>query len=517
MPDERTAEDFRFQFDPCVNPANERHEGCCWYWQKLLLDEWGTTNRHLALKARQLGVTWLAGGKGLHTALYRPGSLVLVYRQKEEDAAKIIQRIWDMLNSLPQHLWNGGRVISPSRGARPYKDIELEFPDGRLSTIRGMSSSETAGHGETSALVIMDEFSRIEKAGELMKAVQPAAGSKGKIIIVSTANGRSNELTGEGNYFHWLWVNAVEAGFTTRFLAWSLHPDRDQHLYDHDPEVRGLKPHERAEQYPADPHEAFTFSNRVYFDKDALGWYGANATISPLYRCRFEPVTPHNAARLKDEQGSISVYEEPQEGHTYALAADVATGRGLDYSTAYVIDLATMALAAEFRARLDVSNFTFQLHYLGKWFNNARLAVEMGGGFGEPVLIFLRDGKEGRPPYPKLYRHRVFDRTDMPIKKEAGGFPMNTKTRPLVIGGLERAIREHSFPWLTHALLAELGTFVHRETNPSPRASDGCNDDLVMACAIATELYRQFGEHPDQRRPKRVTNRHRHWLKLGNP
>jgi len=36
----------------------------------------------------------------------------------------------------------------------------------------------------------------------------------------------------------------------------------------------------------------------------------------------------------------------------------------------------------------------------------------MGGGYGEPVIISLRDGRKGRPHYPKLYRHTIQDRPD---------------------------------------------------------------------------------------------------------
>jgi hypothetical protein len=30
------------------------------------------------------------------------------------------------------------------------------------------------------------------------------------------------------------------------------------------------------------------------------------------------------------------------------------------------------------------------------------------------VIAYLRDGLKGRKPYPKLYRHRRFDRADQP-------------------------------------------------------------------------------------------------------
>lgn len=505
MPDERTAEEFRFQFDPCENPVNENHEGCCWYWQRLHLDDWMENQRSIDLKARQLGDTWLAGGFGLWQALYKPGSLVLVYRQKEADAGQIVERIWEMFTSLPDHLKNGVKVLVPAKGHRPSIKIEFEFPDGRISRIQGQASTSSAGHGETAALVIMDEFARIDAASDLMKAVQPAAGSKGKIIIVSTANGVSNPETGEGNYFHFLWVNE-DTGFKKSFLPWWLHPDRDADWYESDPEVRGLRWYERAEQYPSDPDEAFTLTNQIYFDRDALHWYRHNASRLPLYRCTFDKVSPRSAKLAKDDAGAISVYEEPCEDREYAIGADVATGRGRDYSAAYVIDLSTMALVAEYSARIDSDRFAYQLHYLGRWYGTARIAVEMGGGFGEPVIVNLRDGKDGRPAYPNLYRYRERDRADIP-ERQSYGFPMTSKSRPLVISAMERAIREKSLPWMTNGLLAECHTFVTHETGTSPRAQEGTNDDRVMACAIALQMYREFGAYPDvvrrrTRRPK---------------
>ena len=63
----------------------------------------------------------------------------------------------------------------------------------------------------------------------------------------------------------------------------------------------------------------------------------------------------------------------------------------------------------------------------------------------------------------------------------------------------------------------EMKTFIR--FNPSkpdatgtwPRAQDGCNDDRVMAAAIAMEMFRQHGEHPARakRKPKRPAP---HWL-----
>jgi hypothetical protein len=128
-------------------------------------------------------------------------------------------------------------------------------------------------------------------------------------------------------------------------------------------------------------------------------------------------------------------------------------------------------------------------------YRSARIAVESAGGWGEPVIIFLKDGRDGRPPYPHVYQHVIADDPEKP-RISTWGFPMNTKTRPLVIEGFGRAIKEKNLPWIDADMLGELLTFVHADTNPSPRAQEGNRDDRVMAGAIALELYRQRGYQP---------------------
>ena len=205
--------------------------------------------------------------------------------------------------------------------------------------------------------------------------------------------------------------------------------------------------------------------------------------------------------------GWIGVYDKPIKGREYALYADVATGRGMDFTAAYVIDLTNMNIAAELHGKIDPDLAAEQLHFLGRWYNTARLAVEMGGGYGEAVVIPLRDGKLGRRPYPKLYRHVQDDRPDFK-QNVTYGFPVTSKTRPLLVSGMERAIREHAIPHIPMQAILECKTFVRADTLPSPRAADGTNDDRVMALAGALEMFRRYGDHPlDVRRSRRREKR----------
>jgi hypothetical protein len=114
----------------------------------------------------------------------------------------------------------------------------------------------------------------------------------------------------------------------------------------------------------------------------------------------------------------------------------------------------------------------------------------------------LRDGKQGRRAYPKLYRHVQDDRPDWKVNATYG-FPVNAKTRPLMISVLEAAIREELLPHIPMATILELKTFVRRDTLPSPRAAEGTNDDRVMSLAGALELYRRYGTHPKDVRTSR--------------
>ena len=481
-------------------------EDAGWFWQRGVLDRWITHPLSLVLKARQIGITWLGAGYMLWKLLTMPGTRGLVVSINEDEAIKVVNRIFDMFMSLPEHLRFEAKITKPTRDARPTTLIEFTFPDGRISSCVGLPSTRRAGHGETATLVLLDEYARHEYARDSWKATFPTADNGGQVLVVSTANGVSNEQSGEGNFFHHLWVNAEAYGVDVQFLPWDLHPDRGEHWYETN--AKALPPADRAEQFPRTPEDAFINTGECWFDLEALAWYSENAPLVETRRYKFVPdaATGRKAKVAVGEQYPIRVYIEPNPEHEYAIGADVATGRGLDYSCAYVIDLVTMEIAAEFHAKIESDIFAEQLHFLGRKYGTARIAVEMGGGYGEPVIIALRDGVKGRPHYPKLYRHTIGDRPDAHQLRNFG-FPINTKTRPQLINQIEQVVRERSLPGLPRTLIAELRTFVRQKTLPSPRALEGCNDDRVFAFGLALEMYRQYGTHEKKHRRRGDTAR----------
>jgi len=484
-----------------------------WEWQGDLMDWWINEFITAILKARQLGVTWCAAGVGLWYITMIPGTRVLCQSIGEEEAEDIIDHAWEMYLSLlanHPHLVGHLKLTRPTNGRRPSLEIEFQHPNGKASKFNAMTSTTAKGHGRTAAFVIMDEFARHPYARESYKAMVPTqAGSKkasGRTAIISTGNGVSTDEEA-GNFFHYLWTHSKHYGLESQFLRWDANPDRDEEWYQR--VAMKLPERDRGEQYPRNEREAFILTGDPYFDQTDLVHYEQNLR-KPKWSFTWEPIGATRKARQrKSKWGICDVLEPPVSTHEYAIGCDIATGYGRDFSAAYVVDLGSGALVAEMVEKTDAETFAEQLHFLGKWYGTASscrvdalIAVEKGGGWGEAVITPLRDGKNNRPPYKRLYRHTQDMSVNAAEQSRSFGFPISSGTRNHVIQNMQKMLRERSLPFMTAGLLGECHTFVTRNKAPSPAAADGANDDRVMACCLALEMFRRFGSHPDAR-PKR--------------
>ena len=251
----------------------------------------------------------------------------------------------------------------------------------------------------------------------------------------------SRAANGFGNEFYELWTNASDRGISVKFLG-ADEPPAETPSGSPGSAARSPPPTWPRAVPPERRREAFLGTAGCHFDVDALARY-ADKAIEEKYRFQVPSETGAKATVTKRSDGMIRVWVEPR-GHEYAVYADVATGRGRDYSSVTVIDLTDMNIVAELHGKIDpISSRSRSTSWAAG--RHHRVAVEMGGGWGEPVIISLRDGKKGRKPYPKLYRHVQDDRPDWK-QNITYGFPITTKTRPLIISSLEIAIREEALP-----------------------------------------------------------------------
>jgi phage terminase large subunit len=173
--------------------------------------------------------------------------------------------------------------------------------------------------------------------------------------------------------------------------------------------------------------------------------------------------------------GPIRVFREPEAGVPYVIGGDTA-GDGSDWFVAQVLDNRTGAQVAVLRHRYDEDTYARQLWCLGKYYNDALLAVETNFST-YPVKKLEELG------YPNLYVREAEDTYDAaPLRSY--GFRTTAVTRPVILSGLLEAMREGLGGVSHRETLEEMLTFV-RDERLRPAAAPGAHDDCVMALAIA--------------------------------
>lgn len=173
----------------------------------------------------------------------------------------------------------------------------------------------------------------------------------------------------------------------------------------------------------------------------------------------------------------IKIYKEPEKGHPYVIGGDTA-GEGSDCFTGQVIDNSTGQQVAVFKRQYDSDLYAKQMYCLGTYYNTALIAPEVN--YSSYEIEELR-----KMHYRKLYVRPLPDTYTGEFKKSYG-FKTTGTTRPNVIAGLVKVMREHP-EWICDVdTLNEMLTFVRNPKKKGrPEAQNGAHDDLVMGLAIA--------------------------------
>jgi phage terminase large subunit len=157
---------------------------------------------------------------------------------------------------------------------------------------------------------------------------------------------------------------------------------------------------------------------------------------------------------INDKNGFISVYKSPEHNVPYVIGADTA-GDGSDSFVAQVLDNRTGEQVAVLRHQTDEDLFAKQLYCLGLYYNTALIAVETNySTFPVRELERLK--------YPKQYLREQVDTFTGKIK-HSWGFVTNSKTRPIIIAELVKAVRDDITIVNDKTTIEEMLTFVRDE------------------------------------------------------
>lgn len=246
-----------------------------WEGQKKALSKIEDNRRVIILKARQLGLSWLAISYIVHELLFNPGHTASTISQTEGDSKELIRRIGFILKHLPNWLIVSEKAtkddLDENKTGITYTQHSLQiimnFPgEQEESRVIGRTSSPGSARSFTDNIVLLDEWAHHPNAREIWRAAYPVINrpTGGKVIGISTGE--------KGTLFQEKWEVAnwkygAEKGggknnFAGIFLPWDADPRRDQKWLEETKQEMG---NGFKSEYPSLPSEAFTTGSGAFF------------------------------------------------------------------------------------------------------------------------------------------------------------------------------------------------------------------------------------------------------------
>lgn len=181
----------------------------------------------------------------------------------------------------------------------------------------------------------------------------------------------------------------------------------------------------------------------------------------------------------------IYLYRKPEHDEYCVIGADPAEGN--DYSTFVVISKKRGDVVMIGQSNEESPQLGHCLNHIGKYLKKLTghfplIAVERN--VGSATIHVLKSLN-----YNNLFRMPdSFTKTDSEATEQYGWIT-SSSTRPKMLDDLALAIRQQAISIPSKLLIDELFTFIRNARTGKPEADTGCHDDLVMALAIAWQLY----------------------------
>lgn len=422
-------------------------------YQKEIVEKITNNRRCAVLTARQSGKTTTAVAVILHYILFNEYSTVAILANKGDASREVLARIKLAYEALPKWLQQG--ITEWNKG-----NIELE---NGCKVLAGTTSS-SAIRGKSINFLYLDEVAFIEGYDEFFASVYPtiSSGESTKLLMTSTPNGL--------NHF-WKTCKGAEEGtngYQFVKVMW----------YD----VPG-----RGEKWKKETLESLDHDEDKFNQEYCCEFLGSSGTL--ISGSKLKELYPETS--IAKSEGLVQ-YERPIGNHQYVITADVARGKGLDYSTFNVFDITQMPYnqVAVFRDNMiGPIDFASVLNRIGKVYNTAGLLVEINDIGGQVVDVLHIDYG-----YENLLYTQNSGRSG---KVLSGGFGKNVEngirtTKSVKATGcsmLKMLVEQNQLIIRDFETIQELSRF-SRKAN-SYEAEPGFHDDLVMNLVLFSWMTEQ--------------------------
>ena len=389
----------------------------------------------------------------LHYILFNESVNVAILANKGSVARELLSRLQLAYEHLPKWIQQG--VVVWNKG-----NIEIE----NGSKVIAAATSSSAVRGSSFNIIFLDEFAHVPQniAEKFFTSVYPtiSSGESTKVLIVSTPLGL--------NMFYKMWVDAEEkrSDYVPIEVHWSDMPGRDDKW--------------KAETVRNTSEIQFTQE----FECEFVGSTYTLIAPSKLRTMVFQnPIHSNN---------NLDVFQEPIKNHTYALVADSAQGKGVDYSAFIVFDVSEMPYkqVAKFRDNtISPMLYPNVIYNVGNKYNCAHVLIEVND-IGSQVADTLHYDLE----YENIMIITMRGRAGQQI---GGGFAKNIQLglrtskqiKRIGCATLKDIVEQDQLILPDFETIRELTTFAL--TNNTYQAEEGAHDDLAMCLVIFSWLVNQ--------------------------
>lgn len=441
--------------------------------------------RTLILKARQTGISTYVEGRYFWLTTKTPNCSTFVLSHLQESTSAIFRMVTTFYENLPDP------VFKPELQAKTLSMLRFKGLNSQYRV--GTAKTGQTGRGQTNQLVHGSEVAFYPDADLITAGLIQTVGPTGtEVILESTANGASGWfydrcmecLDGRKEwqliFLPWFEMAEYRAPLQEGFELTEEEKSMAEayRLDDRQIAFRRAKILELGsedlfrQEYPSNPREAFLTSGRTIIDQLHLDRL-LTMTKPPIAICDV-----NQSGVFQSSLGMMKLWEWVEKDKQYIVGVDVSEGlEHGDYSVAQVLDQNGNQVAC-WRGHIDPLDFGYLLNHLGRYFNKAYMMVERNNH----GLTTLRKLQE--LGYPRLSNEKQMDYAygDRDIKRV--GWLTTTKTKPVIIDGLARAVMTDASGIQDSDLVSELRTYVVDDKGRT-NAQKGCFDDRVMAYAIA--------------------------------
>ncbi len=413
--------------------------------QKRKVDCIMNNRRVVLMEGRQQGKTVTSAACILHYTIFQEDKTVAIMANKSSAAREVLNRYQIMYENLPLWMQQGVKVWNKG-------DVELE----NNSKVLTAATTAAAIRGKSVNWLYIDEAAIIPNniADEFFTSVYPtiSAGETTKILLTSTPLGY--------NHFWKFWNESVEGvnGFENMFIPYYEIPGRDEKWLGEQKQLLG----------------------DVKFNQEVMcEFLGSTNTL----------INAQTIARLSTKdplytKSGLDIYEEPQEGHFYAMTVDTSRGIGGDFSAFIVADITKMPykVVAKYRDnKVAPMLYPDIIGKVGKDYNDAFILVEVND-IGQQVAEILHQEVE--------YENMLSTVTEQARQYVSPGFGKATKHGVTTSKQVKRQgcftfkslIEEQKLLVFDEHIIHEISTFT--EKGNTYQADEGYHDDLVMCLVL---------------------------------